>query len=325
MTLQKKLRNYLLEVLQIDIGEPKSEFFGKLPSYLAYGYDYYITRLYGSDIILMFMKDDDATPGMVQKDYTRAKELLDNSDLVLVAETIPSYDRQRLIGYGVQFIVPGTQMFMPMIHIDLRERFLQPKKAKENLRISAQPVLLAGMYGLLKQSFSIKDLMHEFSLSKSNVKRVFDDLEALGLIETYTEVRERYARFNYSGKELWDKTQHLLKSPVKKKVYIKELPNILFNFQCISGLTALSHYSMLVAPKLETRAISEKEWKSVKGYEITQYPDEAIIEYEIWDYDPRYFVNNDVVDKISLYLSLKDDEDERVQGELERMMETIQW
>jgi hypothetical protein len=46
---------------------------------------------------------------------------------------------------------------------------------------------------------------------------------------------------------------------------------------------------------------------------------------EVWRYDPRLLSKTETVDKLSLYLSLKDNEDERVQIELENLMNEIQW
>lgn len=46
---------------------------------------------------------------------------------------------------------------------------------------------------------------------------------------------------------------------------------------------------------------------------------------EVWRYDPTLMSLNGYVDKLSLYLSLINDEDERVQIELEHLLETIEW
>ena len=46
---------------------------------------------------------------------------------------------------------------------------------------------------------------------------------------------------------------------------------------------------------------------------------------EIWSYNPQNLAKNGYCDKISLLLSLKGNEDERVQMELERIKEEVQW
>ena len=46
---------------------------------------------------------------------------------------------------------------------------------------------------------------------------------------------------------------------------------------------------------------------------------------EIWRYDPKLLTHSEVVDKLSLYLSLVNHEDERVQIELDKLIADIQW
>ena len=46
---------------------------------------------------------------------------------------------------------------------------------------------------------------------------------------------------------------------------------------------------------------------------------------EVWKYDPALLSETGVVDKLSLYLLLKDYEDERVQIELDNMIKDIAW
>ena len=46
---------------------------------------------------------------------------------------------------------------------------------------------------------------------------------------------------------------------------------------------------------------------------------------EVWKYNPRLLTETGTVDRLSLYLLLKDYDDERVQIELENMMNEILW
>jgi hypothetical protein len=39
--------------------------------------------------------------------------------------------RKRLVREGVPFIVPGAQMFLPMLMVDLRERFSKAKSRED--------------------------------------------------------------------------------------------------------------------------------------------------------------------------------------------------
>ena len=47
--------------------------------------------------------------------------------------------------------------------------------------------------------------------------------------------------------------------------------------------------------------------------------DTQMVELQIWDYDPKYFSDSNRVDILSLYASLKEENDERVEHTLEEL------
>jgi Tfp pilus assembly protein PilO len=48
-------------------------------------------------------------------------------------------------------------------------------------------------------------------------------------------------------------------------------------------------------------------------------------EIQVWSYDPKLFAVAGVVDRLSLFLSLRDEKDERVEAALEQMMKEMPW
>jgi hypothetical protein len=46
---------------------------------------------------------------------------------------------------------------------------------------------------------------------------------------------------------------------------------------------------------------------------------------EVWNYDPNIFARYGTVDRFSLYLSLKDKKDERIEAALSEMIDNIEW
>jgi len=52
---------------------------------------------------------------------------------------------------------------------------------------------------------------------------------------------------------------------------------------------------------------------------------EAGYELEVWSYSPGLFANGKIVDPFSLYLSLRDIKDERIESAMEKMMESVEW
>jgi hypothetical protein len=64
-----------------------------------------------------------------------------------------------------------------------------------------------------------------------------------------------------------------------------------------------------------------EDFKMKKNY----YRENAFmpVHIEVWNYAPSLFAHDGWVDKISLYLSLKDNNDERIQHELTLMMQGL--
>jgi hypothetical protein len=152
-------------------------------------------------------------------------------------------------------------------------------------------------------------------------------LESLGLAEVTAEGRERVLRFSYDKRALWEKSRDLMRSPVKKRTYIHPPHG---RWEGISaGLTALAHFTMLAPPANPVYAVDLNGWKGMnlqKTILELPVPEHQSIELEIWNYSPLLFnKEDDVVDRFSLYLSLRDNSDERVQSALEKMMEEVIW
>ena len=53
--------------------------------------------------------------------------------------------------------------------------------------------------------------------------------------------------------------------------------------------------------------------------------DEANVSLEAWNYNPVQLTQADMVDPLSLYLSLQDSPEERIQQQLEQLLEKVPW
>ena len=69
--------------------------------------------------------------------------------------------------------------------------------------------------------------------------------------------------------------------------------------------------------------------QKVELFEIVDEPEwedsDKICRVELWKYNPSQLSKNALVDELSLYCSLKDTKDPRVEGELEKMLEDFKW
>jgi hypothetical protein len=162
--------------------------------------------------------------------------------------------------------------------------------------------------------------------STMTMTRAFNELEAAGLAEITRRGKERRLRFVATKRDVWAKVQPFLRSPVTKRLCIRQPYPAPEGIQ--AGMAALAHYSMLAPPAYPVIALYGQDWKSLPlWHNKTPIPsqDPEALEIEVWSYAPSIFADHGVVDRLSLYLSLKDNEDERVQSALEEMIGRLGW
>jgi hypothetical protein len=89
-----------------------------------------------------------------------------------------------------------------------------------------------------------------------------------------------------------------------------------------SNINALAHYTMLNDEQKVYYALDRQEFKNQR-VETNKYAGDNVI--EIWRYSPQVLAENGFVDKLSLYLLLKNTDNERIEIELETLFEGIKW
>ena len=120
-------------------------------------------------------------------------------------------------------------------------------------------------------------------------------------------------------RELYDKMQPYLTSPVRKTIYVdKQTP---LSSMRIAGMSALSQMSMVNPPDMLCYAVHGK--KELPSGTDVLIDASAQVKVEIWKYDPNILSENDTVDPLSLAISLKDDPDERIEEAVEILINKI--
>lgn len=118
--------------------------------------------------------------------------------------------------------------------------------------------------------------------------------------------------------ELWNKSLPLMSSPIERILFtdIKPIGSLM------SGETAMGHYTMLAEPTTPVLAIDKVTAKENAAIMSKQYGD---IKVEVWKYSPTLLSKNGIVDKLSLYLCMKESDDERIQLECDTLIEEMKW
>ncbi len=297
-----------------------------VPFFLQDRYRLFEIQLLGQPYLLMVDKDEREQPPATIGKHIDQVQAKGDKPAIYVRERITAYNRKRLIEQKVPFVVPGNQMYLPMLGIDFREHFRKLRSAKRGLSPSTQAVLI---YAMLRstEGLSPTELADKLGYSVMTMSRSLDELEAAGLGRSSASGRQRCLHFGERKQDVWKKAQPLLRTPVKNRHTIQMLRDgTLPGPQ--AGLSALAHYSMLAEPQNVAVALSGEDWKSLQHTDVvtTAMPEEpnAMI-VEVWSYDPMLFATNGWIDRLSLYLSLRDMKDERVQAALAQMMEETSW
>lgn len=320
--LIESLKTYLNEALKVSIdvqhwGNPSN-----LPFFLTDSYEFFKFLIFEKPCLLMVSKESaEITPGLISKHYKQVQKNCD--DFIIYAQSsLSSYNRKRLVEHGIPFIIPGNQMYLPHLGIDLRERFLKFYGKKEKaFSPASQAVVIYALVRQTHENLTSSHLVEKLGYTLMTINRAFAELQAAQMGEFFHERRERWWTFS-DKRTLWEQAAPFLRSPVKKRFWLKNhQPKI------IAGLSALSFFSLLTSPVLPVFATSIHQWETWKKLGTEELPsaDSAEIELEIWHYDPGLFAKNDIVDPFSLYLSLKASQNERIESALEEMMEKIEW
>jgi DNA-binding MarR family transcriptional regulator len=326
--LLSDFERHLKETLNITAEPKKWEDDESLPFFLRDLYAFYQVILLGTPCLLMVARDEvEQTPATIRKQLLQVQAKW-NGEVIYLRSSVSAYNRKRLIEQKVPFVVPGNQMYLPMLGIDLREHFRQiravaPGKFSPATQAVVLQVLLHGPGHHCTPSRMAKQLGY----TVMTLTRAFDELVSLGLGEVVTEGRERVLCINEDKRSLWERSREFMRSPVKRRTFIYPLRKN-WGEGLPAGLTALAHFTMLAPPSNPIYAVSVDGWKSMNiPNRIEELPGPAPQSYEIeiWNYSPLLFQEDDVVDRFSLYLSLQDNTDERIQSALEKMMEDVLW
>ena len=296
-----------------------------LPSFLSRMYGFHEAHIAGRRCIFLATADNTATPSDIAKHIALVRATVD-AIVVFVAPWLSAYNRSRLIGHAVPFVVPGNQLYIPDLAMDLRERFRTPKPRREaGFSPAAQAVLFHRLLRLDEATTTPSLLATRLRYSAMTIGRAFDDLVSAGLAHTERYGRERRIRFEAEGRQLFDASHDLLRSPVRTEKFIRDVhaaPPLKH-----AGEGALAELTDLSPPPLQTFAVAASDWKVVAqtcGLVETDR-DQASHIVETWSYDPAALSTGHTVDPLSLYAQFHGHRDERVSMAAERLLGGMQW
>ncbi len=330
MDLKLRISRYLQDVLGFDAPAveacPQAS---SLSYFLQDTFEFNQVELAGHRIVLAI---HDAIPSLslreVRVHLTRISEVL-GCPVVYCLPTLASYERRNLIEQKVSFIVPGNQMYLPNLGIDLREHFRQgAQKDRKRLTPSTQALLIWQLLNRPTQDeWSPSVDAAALGYTPMTATRAIRELVDAELAEVVLVGRSKHLRLLEPREAVWNKAKDFMRSPVKRFVWVREKLVLKSSDIRLAGLSGLSERTMLSSPRELSFAITAEQWREalLQGAQEIPGPEEGAYQLEIWTYSPALVANSKTVDPLSLWLSLHDSNDDRVQMALDELQEQIRW
>lgn len=293
---------------------------GKIPFGLSGAYDFYEAEILGTRFLLAGIEEneDDMPPTVIAKQREVLKNLTGLTP-IFIFDKIASYLFPRYTKNGLNIIVSDRKIFLPSLFLIASKERNEVITSEDKVPYLFQLMVLFDLQKEKLDGMTMRDVATKLGTSYATVNRCTRWMKENGFIKLEGG-KEKQIYFLVHGKELWNKALPFLNSPIDFVVYTPELR--ITDKSLISEQNALAEYSMLNGGPYRI-AVSRDVYKDIKDKVYWDQFGEAGV--EVWKYDPMLLSNNGIVDKLSLYLLLKDYEDERVQIELENMMNEIIW
>ncbi|WP_296615618.1 hypothetical protein [Sphingomonas sp.] len=328
--LAVEAENYVREAFALHLGlAPTTP--TVLPHYLLDRYRLWLGQLNGEPLLVVAVREhmpgQGATHQFIKHRDTLRTEL-GAKVVLLLLDHVSTAIRRQMIERHIGFIAPGAQLYIPEALVDFRERTRRPRATPgDHLSPTAQLLVIATLLGDDLSQANQTALAERYGVSIMSVSRALDELEASGLAKPQTAGRDRHLHLILGGAELWRAVEPRLQSPVRKVRTVRGvLPN---DVAPLAGESALAHYTMLAEPRIAQRALAAARWKTVQSVFALKvgfdFDDSEQIELETWRYDPSTLARAGVVDPLSLYLSARDDPDERIAQAAQQLLESIGW
>ncbi len=275
-------------------------------------YNFYKGEFSGSSFILLESKKKELLKPLQYKKCASILEDTLSLPIVFEFEQLETYQRNRFIERGVYFVVSGKYVFLPFLLLNAKKGNY---KISNELTPVSQYLLLSQIQNNNINALSIKEIEGITPYRYVTLTRAIRVLEKLELCEIIVGGDRVKRVYFVDSKDLWIKAQAYFINPISKVIYCSKSDDAI-----VCSYNALSHYSNLNPDDAIYFAIYEKEYQAfVKNAQgINDF--DGDIKIEVWKYPP---LGVKFVDKLSLYLTLKEDKDPRVEKEIKNMIDKI--
>jgi hypothetical protein len=324
-TTLERTRTYLSDVLGVDAQARPWEGSRKIPYALQDHFTVYELILFDQPLLLAIDRGK-RTPSLAARQLDTLKKAAP-FPVVYVTDGLASYERRGLINRKVPFIVPGNQLYLPDLGVDLREHFRsRPPGQIRSFSPATQALFITSLLRRTTQSrWQPAAIGAELGYTAMTVSRALKELTTAGVESLEHVGNARWLHPDRSLAQTWERALPFLRTPVRQTIWAH--PWHLLEEARLAGLSGLAHFSTLVEPEYPVHAVDAAQLReaTAAGLKQTPEPQDEACQCQIWNYSPRLQRNSKVVDPLSLWLSFKSERDDRIQLALEELKKHFPW
>lgn len=313
-SIKKFLKDYIDENVVIE----KFNELKDVPLVYKNNFIFYKFSIFKKDFIIVEAIEEIPEVELLKKQLNKTGEIT-NKEVILYSAKISLYRRYIYIKNRISFMTGDGQIFIPSLGVLFKKTSKELNEEIDKFTPSVQQAFLYFLNNNLEK-ITATEYAKISGYTKMTASRILSDLYLKKLIDYRIGGRTNRDKYYYktNDEDYFTHGKDYLISPVKKIVYVDKEPSNSF----IAGLEALSILSMFDYQGKKIRAISEREFKRInidikKKNEVVN---ESMVELQIWHYDPKTFTKTNCVDNLSLYSSLKEENDDRIQIALEEIL-----
>ena len=313
------MQDYIVKTLGCKLEAVSFATSKSFPMYLKNNYSYKEYIIEGQ--VCLFVKPIEFNLASYKKHKKKIEELT-NTKVVLELENITPYQRKTLIEENIAFVVENYQIYLPFLAICLCEKY-EKKLLIEKFTPLTQLVFLYIFYN--NSDLTATEISQRLECTVMSANRAYKTLVDCGLFEYKIIGRKKYLTTNKTKSELLKLAEQFMISPVKKIAYFDKNVNLLKYPK--SGKYALSEKTLIDYNEKDIcYALTKDEYKNIDSkIDKEQYYSIGGIQAEMWSYSPSFLTNNNTVDDISLIMSMKNETDERIAMEINKLKRKYEW
>ena len=245
--------DYIENTLGIKVHYQSWSHTDELPYYLLDRYDFQQATLDSVRTLFLYPKTELDQLASVKKQITKIQKI-EPLPVVIILKNISRGRLQYMLLAHIPLLFRKTDL-SPFMGIALQTNLVPKVSGQNNYSHLLRFCFFYYLYQKKKQVY-MSDASKKLGFSAMTVSRAFRQLEHTTFFTTEKEGVQKKLTGKYTMRELYDKMQPYLSSPVRKTIYVDK--QVLLSPMRIAGISALSQMSMINPPDIPCYAVNGK-------------------------------------------------------------------